>query len=253
MDIRAGSALVTGGASGLGFASARALAQRGAMVVIADLPTSDGPAAASRIGATFCPTDITDSQSLLSALETAADEAPLRAIVHCAGRGGDRLRVLDKEMRANSLESFEAVLKTNLVGTYNVVRLAAQTMATNDPIEGDRGAIVLTASVAAFEGQIGQTAYATSKAGIHGMTIVVARDLASVGIRVNTIAPGLFDTALFARVNPEVRERLASGVPHPHRLGNPDEFARMALELLENPYVNGETIRLDGALRMTPK
>lgn len=253
VDLQGAAALVTGGASGLGHATAQALVQRGAHVVIVDLPSSAGEEAANNMGASFVAADVVDSASVSAALDTAVTLAPLRGVVHCAGRGGDRLRVLDRDGNANSLNSFAAVLHTNLIGTYNVIRLAAERMARNQPLDGERGAIVLTASVAAFEGQIGQTAYAASKAGVHGLTLVVARDLGSVGIRVNTIAPGLFDTALFARVKPEVRDSLSAGVPHPRRLGCPSEYARMACELLENSYVNGETIRLDGALRMAPR
>lgn len=254
MQLSAVSALVTGGGSGLGLASASALAGRGARVVIADLPSSNGKQAAETLGATFVPTDILDTAALTVAVDAAVESGPLRAVVHCAGRGGDRLRVLDREGNANSLESFESVVRTNLTGTYNVLRLAAERMAANEELaDGDRGAIVLTASAAAFDGQIGQTSYSASKAGVHGMTLVAARDLASYGIRVNTIAPGLFDTAMLGRFGQDVRDRLAAGIPHPHRLGSPSEYARMACELLENAYVNGATIRLDGALRMAPR
>jgi len=254
MQLSGVSALVTGGGSGLGYASAAALVARGARVVIADLPSSKGSEAAEQLGATFVAADILDSAALTSALDAAVAAGPLRAVVHCAGRGGDRLRILDREGNANSLDSFEAVLRTNLAGSYNVLRLAAERMARNDVLaDGDRGAVVLTASAAAFDGQIGQTSYSASKAGVHGMTLVAARDLASKQIRVNTIAPGLFDTAMLGRLEQEVRDRLAAGVPHPHRLGSPDEYGRMACELLENTYVNGETVRLDGALRMAPR
>jgi NAD(P)-dependent dehydrogenase (short-subunit alcohol dehydrogenase family) len=254
MQLTEVSALVTGGGSGLGFASAAALVHRGARVVIADLPSSRGPEAAHQLGATFVPADILDTAALTAAFDVAAVAGPLRAVVHCAGRGGDRLRILDRDGNANSLDSFEAVLRTNLAGTYNVLRLAAERMVRNDLlVDGDRGAIVLTASVAAFDGQIGQTSYSASKAGVHGMTLVAARDLASKQIRVNTIAPGLFDTAMLGRREQEVRDRLAAAVPHPHRLGSATEYARMACELLENTYVNGETVRLDGALRMAPR
>ncbi|WP_068182993.1 SDR family oxidoreductase [Mycobacterium sp. UM_CSW] len=254
MDLNDAAALVTGGASGLGFASASALTRRGARVVIADLPTSDGSAAAEHIGATFVAADITDTESLSQALDTAVDAGPLRAVVHCAGRGGDRLRVLDRDGNANPLNSFEEVVRVNLIGSYNVVRLAAERISRNPPTtDGDRGAVVMTSSAAAFEGQIGQTAYSAAKAGVRGMTLVLARDLASKGIRVNTIAPGVFDTAMLGRLSDEVRSALAADIPHPRRLGRPEEFGRMACELLENPYVNGETIRLDGALRMAPR
>lgn len=254
MQLDGVSALVTGGGSGgLGYASASALIDRGAHVVIVDLPSSPGQESADKLGATFVPADILDTDAMTTAFDAAVAAGPLRAVVHCAGRGGDRLRVLDKEGKANSLESFEAVVRTNLTGTYNVVRLAAERMASNDELDGDRGAIVLTASAAAFDGQIGQTAYSASKAGVHGITLVLARDLASQHIRVNTIAPGIFDTVMLGRLSDEIRGRLAAGVPHPQRLGLPDEFGRMACELLENSYVNGHTVRLDGALRMAPR
>jgi NAD(P)-dependent dehydrogenase (short-subunit alcohol dehydrogenase family) len=254
MELAEVSALVTGGGSGLGLASASALAARGARVVIADLPSSQGNEAAERLGVTFVPADILDTAAMTAAFDSAVAAGPLRAVVHCAGRGGDRLRILDRDGNANALDSFEAVVRINLAGTYNVLRLAAERMARNDvPSDGDRGAVVLTASAAAFDGQIGQTAYSASKAGVHGMTLVAARDLASKQIRVNTIAPGLFDTPMLGRLKEELRARLAAGVPHPHRLGLPAEYARMACALLENPYANGETVRLDGALRMAPR
>ena len=173
--------------------------------------------------------------------------------MHCAGRGGDRLRIIDRERVPGSFDSFADVVRVNLLGTYNVLRLAAARISGNEVVDGDRGAVVLTASVAAFDGQIGQTSYAASKAGIHGMTLVAARDLASWQIRVNTIAPGIFDTPLLARLRDDIREGLAAGVPHPKRLGNPDDFAQLAVSLLENEYVNGETIRLDGGIRMAPR
>jgi NAD(P)-dependent dehydrogenase (short-subunit alcohol dehydrogenase family) len=254
VELNGVTALVTGGGSGLGFATATALVARGARVVIVDLASSKGAETAERLGVTFVPADILDTAAMATAFDAAVSAGPLRAVVHCAGRGGDRLRILDRDGTANSLESFEAVLRTNLAGTYNVLRLAAERMARNDILaDGDRGAVVLTASAAAFDGQIGQTSYSASKAGVHGMTLVAARDLASKQIRVNTIAPGLFDTAMLGRLEQEVRDRLAAGVPHPHRLGSASEYARMACELLENTYVNGETVRLDGALRMAPR
>ena len=174
-------------------------------------------------------------------------------MVHCAGRGGDRLRILDKDRRPADPDSFAEVLRVNLIGTYNVLRLAAARMAGNELRDGDRGAVVMTASVAAFDGQIGQTAYTASKAGVHGITLVAARDLASYQIRVNTIAPGTFDTAMLARLRDDIREGLAASIPHPSRLGDAADYAHMAVSLIENRYVNGETIRLDGALRMAPR
>jgi NAD(P)-dependent dehydrogenase (short-subunit alcohol dehydrogenase family) len=255
MQLEGSSTLVTGGASGLGLATVRRLLSRGASVVLVDLPASPGNEIAAELGdvATFVPADILDSAAMGEALDAASDRGPLRAVVHCAGRGGDRNRIIDREGKPADLDSFAEVLRVNLVGTYNVLRLSAAAMAANEPLDGDRGAIVMTASVAAFEGQVGQTAYAASKAAIHGITLVAARDLASRQIRVNTIAPGTFDTPMLARVRADIREGLAAAVPHPARLGDPDDYAHMAVSLLENPYVNGETIRLDGAIRMPPR
>jgi NAD(P)-dependent dehydrogenase (short-subunit alcohol dehydrogenase family) len=249
------SALVTGGASGLGRATAAALIRAGARVTITDLPASAGDAVAAELGGgtTFVPADITDEASMDAALDAAEARGALRAVVHCAGRGGDRLRILDKAGDPSPLDSFEQVLRINLVGSYNVLRLAAARMARNEPVDGERGAVVLTASVAAFDGQIGQTSYTASKAGVHGMTLVAARDLASVQIRVNTIAPGIFDTPMLARLRQDIRDGLAASVPHPKRLGAPDDFAQLALALLQNPYVNAETVRLDGGIRMAPR
>lgn len=255
MKLEGSSTLVTGGASGLGLATVRRLLSRGASVVLVDLPTSPGKEIVVELGkaATFVPADILDNAAMAEALDAATDQGPLRAVVHCAGRGGDRNRIIDREGNPADLDSFAEVLRVNLVGTYNVLRLSAASMAANEPLDGDRGAIVMTASVAAFEGQVGQTAYAASKAAIHGITLVAARDLASRQIRVNTIAPGTFDTPMLARVRANIRESLAAAVPHPARLGDPDDYAHMAVSLLENPYVNGETIRLDGAIRMPPR
>jgi NAD(P)-dependent dehydrogenase (short-subunit alcohol dehydrogenase family) len=255
MQLEGSSTLVTGGASGLGLATVRRLLSRGASVVLVDLPASPGKEIVAELGdvATFVPADILDSAAMEEALDAASDRGPLRAVVHCAGRGGDRNRIIDREGNPADLDSFAEVLRVNLVGTYNVLRLSAAAMAANEPLDGDRGAIVMTASVAAFEGQVGQTAYAASKAAIHGITLVAARDLASRQIRVNTIAPGTFDTPMLARVRADIREGLAAAVPHPARLGDPDDYAHMAVSLLENPYVNGETIRLDGAIRMPPR
>jgi NAD(P)-dependent dehydrogenase (short-subunit alcohol dehydrogenase family) len=173
--------------------------------------------------------------------------------VHCAGRGGDRLRILDRDGIAAPLQSFRDVLEINLIGTYNVLRLGAARIARSEPQDGERGAIVLTASVAAFDGQIGQTSYSASKAAVHGITLVAARDLASRLIRVNTIAPGIFDTPMLARLRDDIRADLAEAVPHPKRLGNPEDYAHLAASLLENGYLNGETVRLDGAIRMPPR
>jgi NAD(P)-dependent dehydrogenase (short-subunit alcohol dehydrogenase family) len=255
MNLDGAGALVTGGASGLGLATARALHARGASVVIVDLSTSAGEDVAKQFGdgAQFVAADVTDAAGVQAAVVVAAQARPLRAVVHCAGRGGDRLRIIDKERVPGDLDTFAEVVRTNLVGTYNVLRLAAAQMAANDVVGGDRGAIVLTASVAAFDGQIGQTSYTASKAGVHGMTLVAARDLASWQIRVNTIAPGIMDTPMLARLREDIRASLAASVPHPKRLGDADDYAHMAVTLLENGYVNGETVRLDGAIRMPPR
>jgi NAD(P)-dependent dehydrogenase (short-subunit alcohol dehydrogenase family) len=249
------SALVTGGASGLGEATARALVAAGARVTITDLAGSSGEEVAAALGSDtrFVAADITDEQTLGAAMDAATERGPLRAVVHCAGRGGDRLRILGKDGEPSPLASFEEVVRVNLVGSYNVLRLAAARMVRTEPVDGERGAVVLTASVAAFDGQIGQTSYTASKAGVHGMTLVAARDLAAAQIRVNTIAPGIFDTPMLARLREDIRDGLAASVPHPRRLGAPEDFAHMALSLLQNPYVNAETVRLDGGIRMAPR
>ena len=215
MQIEGLSALVTGGASGLGLATARRLVAKGARVVLVDLPDSEGERAAKDLGdaARFVGADITHESELSAAIDAAGQNGPLRAVVHCAGRGGDRARIVDKEHSPGGQDSFAEVIRVNLVGTYNVLRLAAARMSHNDLLDGDRGAVVLTSSVAAFEGQIGQVSYAASKAGVHGMTIVAARDLASWQIRVNTIAPGVIDTAMLGRLRDDIREKLAASVP----------------------------------------
>jgi NAD(P)-dependent dehydrogenase (short-subunit alcohol dehydrogenase family) len=255
MKLNGISAVVTGGASGLGLATAKLLVGQGAQVVIADLPTSNGAQAAAELGesASFVAADVTSEADMLAVFDAAEARGTLRALVHCAGRGG-ALRLVDRDGNPGSLELYETVVRINLVGTFNVLRLAAARMARN-PIDdsGERGACVLTASVAAYEGQIGQIPYASAKAGVVGMTLVAARDLASKAIRVCTIAPGLFDTPLLARLPDEVRHSLGQSVPHPSRLGTPEEFGLLALHILENPMLNGETIRLDGAMRMAPR
>jgi NAD(P)-dependent dehydrogenase (short-subunit alcohol dehydrogenase family) len=233
MNLDGTSALVTGGASGLGLASAHALAKRGAHVTLLDLPTSAG-------------------ETVSAALDAAQSHGPLRAVVHCAGRS-HTMRILNKEGQPNPLENYAGVIQTNLIGSYNVLRLSAARMVGNEPLDGDRGAIVMTASVAAWEGQVGQIPYASSKAGVVGMTIVAARDLATHQIRVATIAPGIFDTPLLARLPENVRDKLGQSVPHPSRLGDPAEFGELAVHIMENSMINGETIRLDGAIRMAPR
>ncbi|MFC4786372.1 SDR family NAD(P)-dependent oxidoreductase [Nocardioides sp. MAHUQ-72] len=255
MDVKGMSALVTGGTSGLGLATTHRLVAAGATVTVLDLPDSPGAAALHPFGsaARFHPADITDEAQVQDALTAASQSMPLRAVVHCAGIGGDRTRILDQHGTPAPVDVFENVVRINLVGTYNVLRLAAAVMAKNDIVGGDRGAIVLTSSVAAFDGQIGQTSYTATKAAVHGITLVAARDLASRQIRVNTIAPGTFDTPMLARLRQDIRDGLAASVPHPRRLGDPDDYARLAVSIIENSYLNGETIRLDGAIRMAPR
>jgi len=254
MQVRGSVFAVTGGASGLGLATARRLVEGGATVALIDLPSSDGQTMAQQLGsdALFAEGDVTDEQSFAAALGLAAERGPLMGLVHCAG-AGRRLRLLDKEGNPGPLEDFEFVIRLNLIGSFNALRLGAAQMVKHDAVEGERGAIILTASVAAYEGQIGQIPYTASKAGIVGMTLTAARDLASKGIRVCAIAPGIFDTPLLARLREDVRESLAKSVPNPARLGTPEEFGQLAAHILENAYLNGETIRLDGALRMAPR
>ena len=245
---------VTGGASGLGLATAQRLVAAGGQVTIIDLPSSAGEQVAADLGdaARFVAADVTDSEQFAAALDAAGERGPLRGLVHCAG-AGRRLRVLDKDGEPGSLDDFEWVMKLNVTGSFNALRLGAARMARNEAEDGERGAIVLTASVAAFEGQIGQLPYTASKAAIVGMTLNAARDLASKAIRVCTIAPGIMDTPLLARLRDDVRASLEASVPNPPRLGNTAEFALLAGQILENGYLNGETIRLDGAIRMAPR
>ena len=255
MTITETAALVTGGASGLGLATVKRLVAAGAAVTIVDLPASPGAEVARDLGETvrFAAADVQDEAQMEAALDIACSMGrPLRAVVHCAGRGGP-VRVLDRDGRPGSMEKFESIVRLNLMGNFNVLRLAAARMAVTEPVEGERGVVVLTASIAAYEGQIGQIPYASSKAGVVGMTLVAARDLAGRGIRVMTIAPGIFDTPLLGRLAEPIRASLAASVPHPTRLGVPDEFAALALHIIENQMLNGETIRLDGALRMAPR
>jgi NAD(P)-dependent dehydrogenase (short-subunit alcohol dehydrogenase family) len=242
-------ALVAGGASGLGEATALELAARGARVTIADLNQERGEALAGQLGGTFVQADVTNEAQVKAAVEAAGE---LRLAVSCAGIGWAE-RTVKKDGPA-ALEPFETVVRVNLIGTFNVLRIAAASMAGNEPDEGgERGAVVMTASIAAFDGQIGQTAYSASKGGVVGLTLPAARDLARLGIRVCTIAPGLFDTPLLAGLPEEARQALGAQVPHPPRLGRPEEYAQLACQIAENPMLNGETIRLDGALRMPPK
>ena len=255
MDISESAALVTGGASGLGAATAEALLQKGAVVTIVDLNAEAGEAKANELGrgTLFIRADVTDPDSVAEAVSLAAEEAPLRMAVNCAGIAIGS-RTVDRDGLPADLGAFTKVITVNLVGTYNVSSQAAAGMATNDPLEfGERGAIVNTASIAAFEGQIGQTAYSASKGGVVALTLPMARDLSSVGIRVNCIAPGIIDTPLLAGLNDEMRKALAANVPFPKRLGTPEDYAQLVVSVLENGYINGETIRMDGALRMAPR
>jgi NAD(P)-dependent dehydrogenase (short-subunit alcohol dehydrogenase family) len=251
MRIQGSSALVTGGASGLGFATAQRLAAAGAHVVLLDLARSDGAAQAKEIGGTFVPGDVTSEADVTAAVSAAADAAPLRIAVNCAGIGGAR-RTVSKD-GPYPLDQFTRIVMVNLIGTFNTIRLAATAMTATDPVDGERGVIVNTASVAAFDGQIGQAAYSASKGGIAGLTLPVARDLASMLIRVVTIAPGLFDTPLLGQLPPQARDALGAMVPHPARLGQPAEYAALAEHIVLNPMLNGEVIRLDGAIRMAPR
>ncbi|HEX3908037.1 MAG TPA: SDR family NAD(P)-dependent oxidoreductase [Mycobacteriales bacterium] len=251
MQIENCSALVTGGASGLGLATATELAAAGAHVVIADLPHSAGADHAARLSGSFAAVDVTDPAAVQAAVDTAIGAGPLRIVVNCAGVGTPG-RVLGKN-GVLPLEQFEFVVRVNLIGTFNVIRLAAAAIAGTESVDGERGVIVNTASVAAFDGQIGQAAYSASKGGIVGMTLPIARDLASAQIRVVTIAPGLMDTPMLAGLPDEARESLGRQVPHPARLGRPAEYAALARHIVENPLLNGEVIRLDGAIRMAPR
>jgi 3-hydroxyacyl-CoA dehydrogenase/3-hydroxy-2-methylbutyryl-CoA dehydrogenase len=255
MRLEGAPALIAGGASGLGAATARELAARGARVAVVDLDAERAAALAPELGegAVHYRADVT-SESEVEAAVTAAVDAlgGLRLAVNCAGIGWAE-RTVSREGPAR-LEPFETVVRVNLIGTFNVLRLAAGAIAAGEPDEGgERGAIVMTASAAAFDGQIGQTAYSASKGGVVALTLPAARDLARQGIRVCTIAPGLFDTPLLAGLPEEARAKLGEQIPFPSRLGRPEEFARLACEIAENPMLNGETVRLDGALRMPPK
>ncbi|KQY57326.1 MULTISPECIES: SDR family NAD(P)-dependent oxidoreductase [unclassified Nocardioides] len=254
MDINGINTLVTGAASGLGRATAERLIAGGATVTLVDLPSSDGKEVAAALGdrARFVAADVIDGDEIAAAFAVAEEQGPVRAVVHCAGRGRP-MRLLDKAGEAVELEPFASVIELNVIGTFNLLRFAAQSMARNVPLDGDRGVCVLTASVAAFEGQIGQLNYSAAKAAVVGMTLPAARDLAGIGVRVCTIAPGTFDTPLLARARADVRESLAAAVPHPRRLGDPTEFASLAAHIVENGMLNGETIRLDGAIRMAPR
>ncbi|MBW4719525.1 SDR family NAD(P)-dependent oxidoreductase [Saccharothrix obliqua] len=250
MEIEGTAAIVTGGASGLGNATARALAARGATVHALDIKVDD---AEPVDGVTFVAADVTSEDDVRAAVERAAGSGrPLRIVVNCAGIGPSARTV--GKAGPHPLDLYRKVIDVNLVGTFNVLRLAAAAMGATEPLEhGQRGIIVNTASIAAFDGQIGQVAYAASKAAVAGMTLPAARDLSSVGVRVMTIAPGIVDTPMLATVSEEFRAGLAAGVPFPKRLALPEEYARLAVAIVEHDYLNGEVIRMDGALRMAPR
>ncbi len=254
MKIQGQAALVTGGGSGLGEATARALAAQGARVAVLDVNADQARHVAAQIGGIACPCDITDSASLQAAMDqAAAAHGPARILMNIAGIGTAK-RVVGKDGQAAPLEDFVRVIQVNLIGTYNASRLFAAACAKLDALsDGERGVMVFTASVAAFDGQVGQQAYSASKAGVAGMTLPMARDLAQHGIRVCTIAPGLFATPLLKSLPEAVQASLAASIPFPPRLGQPSEFADLALHIVTNGHLNGEVIRLDGALRMAPR
>ena len=243
------SAIVTGGASGLGAATAKTLADKGAKVFALDLNVEDAPAVE---GVTYVATDVTEPEQVRAAVAQAAEAAPLRTVVNCAGIGPS-MRILGKK-GVHDLDAYATVIKINLIGTFNVMALAAEKIAETEPdADGQRGVVINTASIAAYDGQVGQAAYSSSKGGIVGLNLPAARDLAQYGIRVNTIAPGIVETPMLATVSEEFRAGLAAGVPFPQRLARPDEYAKLALAIIDHDYLNGEVIRMDGALRMAPR
>ena len=253
------AAVITGGASGLGEATARALAAKGVRVALLDMNKTKGDAVAAEIGGVFCEANVTDEDSVVAAFAKArAAHGQERILVNCAGTGNAiKTASRDKktgEIRRFPSDAFNFIIQINLVGTYRCIAISAQGMLSLDPLEGgERGAIVNTASVAAQDGQIGQAAYSASKGGVNALTLVVARDLAQEGIRCNTIMPGLFNTPLLQGAPEQVKQALGAQVPFPARLGNPPEYASLALQMITNPYFNGETVRLDGAIRMAPR
>jgi len=250
VEIKDAVAVVTGGASGLGLATTKALLNEGAQVVVLDLRGKD---TVDELGdrAKFAEADVTDEAAVTAALDTAESLGPVRVVVNCAGTG-NAIRVLSLD-GVFPLDAFRKIVEINLVGTFNVIRLGAERIAKTDLVGEERGVIINTASVAAFDGQIGQAAYSASKGGVVGMTLPIARDLASKGIRVVTIAPGLFDTPLLAGLPEEAKKSLGAQVPHPARLGKPEEYGALAAHIVANPMLNGEVIRLDGAIRMAPR
>ncbi len=258
MELNGSSAVVTGGASGIGAAAARQLAAKGAKVVVADLQEEAGSAVADEIGGAFCKVDVTNTEDIMNAIEMASSMGPLKALVNSAGIGWAQ-RTVGKDGSYDSaanLEAFQRVININLIGTFDCIRLGATAMSRNEPDEfGERGAIVNLASVAAFDGQIGQASYSASKGGVVGMTLPIARDLAAVGVRVNTVAPGLIDTPIYGEgeASEQFKANLQRGVLFPQRLGSPDELASMVVECITNSYMNAETIRVDGGIRMQPK
>ncbi len=259
LDLNGASALVTGGASGLGEGCARKLAAHGAKVLIADLDEERGNAVAGELGGMYVRGDVADGEAMQVAVDTAGEMGPLRAAVNAAGIG-HAMRTVNRHGDPFDLAQFEFVVRVNLIGTFNCTRLAAAAMSKTEPNDdGERGSIVNFASVAAFDGQIGQAAYSATKAGIVGMTLPIARDLSAVGVRVNTVAPGLFDTPIYDKmaaqgVDPaEFKARLGESALFPKRLGTSDELASMVYELLTNSYMNGETIRVDAGVRLPPK
>ena len=251
MKIQGSNAIVFGGASGLGAATARRLAEEGATLTIADLQEEKGAAIADELGARFVQVDVSNEEQVQAAVDAAVEQGPLRISVTCAGIGWAQ-KVASKRGK-HPLVPFQTLVNVNLVGTFNALSCAAQAMLDNEPVDGERGVHISTASIAAYDGQIGQIAYAASKGGVVGLTLPAARDLSRDLIRVNTIAPGLFDTPLLAALPEEARAALGAQVPHPARLGDPAEYAFLVKHIIENVMINGETIRLDGALRMPPK
>ncbi|MGB5372974.1 MAG: 3-hydroxyacyl-CoA dehydrogenase [Polyangiales bacterium] len=254
MKIAGSVALVTGGASGLGEATVRRLVSQGGRAVIVDLNADRGKKLAAELGdaATYAQADVSNADEVQAAVDQAASMGTLRAAISCAGIGFG-MRTIGKDGTPHDLGVFQKVISVNLIGTFNILRLAASAMAKNEPEDGERGVVINTASVAAFDGQIGQVAYSASKGGIVGLTLPAARDLSKAQIRVMTIAPGTFDTPLLATLPDDMRAALAATIPHPSRLGRPEEFGALACHIVENSYLNGEVIRLDGSIRMAPR